>query len=97
MIFFLVNQPRTGGDSASSSQVITPQRLSPPLVALPRAFNPVHSGVEQIRKLAGSDYRSLEHTGESFPLQEGGDVTHHEPVDNVHPLVRRHPVTGDDR
>ncbi|KAF9650698.1 TauD-domain-containing protein [Thelephora ganbajun] len=79
--FFLVDQPPTGGDTLFSSQVITLKRLSPSFVAFLRTLKALHSGVEQ------ANY--------SRSGKRGG-VVRREPVENVHPLVRKHPVTGEE-
>jgi len=79
--FFLVDQPPTGGDTAFSSQVITLKRFSPPFVAFLRTLKAVHSGVEQAIH---------------FRSGKCGGFVRREPVENVHPIVRKHPVTGEE-
>ncbi|KAF5312610.1 hypothetical protein D9619_003470 [Psilocybe cf. subviscida] len=79
--FFLLAQPKTGGDTLFTSQVSTLQHLSPTFVAFLRTLKAVHSGVEQ------ADF--------SRSGKRGG-IVRREPVEHVHPLVRRHPVTGEE-
>ncbi|KAI0067960.1 TauD-domain-containing protein [Artomyces pyxidatus] len=79
--FFLLSQPTTGGDTLFTSQVSTLKKLSPPFVAFLRTLTAVHSGVEQ---------------AEFSRSGKRGGVVRREPVENVHPLVRRHPVTGEE-
>jgi hypothetical protein len=79
--FFLLAQPRTGGDTLFTSQVQTLQRLSPTFVAFLRTLKAVHSGHEQ---------------AEFSRRGNRGGIVRREPVENVHPLVRRHPVTGEE-
>ena len=79
--FFLLAQPQTGGDTLFTSQVAALKRLSPQYVAFLRTLKAVHSGVEQAAfSLAG---------------RRGGTVRR-EPVENVHPVIRKHPVTGEE-
>ncbi len=79
--FFLLAQPTTGGDTLFTSQVSTLKKLSPQFVAFLRTLKAVHSGVEQ------ADF--------SRSGKRGG-VVRRDPVENIHPLVRRHPVTGEE-
>ncbi|KAG6817629.1 hypothetical protein H0H87_006257 [Tephrocybe sp. NHM501043] len=79
--FFLLAQPTTGGDTLFTSQVSTLKKLSPQFVAFLRTLKAVHSGVEQ------ADF--------SRSGRRGG-VVRREPVENIHPVVRRHPVTGEE-
>ncbi|EIW81863.1 alpha-ketoglutarate-dependent sulfonate dioxygenase [Coniophora puteana RWD-64-598 SS2] len=79
--FFLLDFPPTGGDTLFTSQVSTLRRLSPPFVEFLRTLSVVHSGVDQAnRSRAGGK----------------GGVVRREPVEHVHPLVRKHPVTGEE-
>lgn len=76
---FLYGRPGAGGDTAYVSQVEAYNRLSPSFQAYLETLQVVHSGVEQANfSRAGNR----------------GGVVKREPVENVHPLVRRHPVTG---
>ncbi|KAK8853050.1 hypothetical protein IAR55_003751 [Kwoniella newhampshirensis] len=76
---FLFDSPESGGDTAYVSQVEAYNRLSPSFRAYLETLSVVHSGVEQANfSRAGN---------------RGGTVRR-EPVENVHPLVRTHPVTG---
>ncbi|KAG8220067.1 TauD-domain-containing protein [Butyriboletus roseoflavus] len=79
--FFLLSQPTTGGDTLFTSQVSTLKKLSPSFVAFLRTLSAVHSGIEQ------ADF--------SRSGKRGG-VVRREPVEHIHPVVRRHPVTGDE-
>lgn len=62
-----------------TSQESTLKKLSPQFVAFLKTLKAVHSGVEQ------ADF--------SRSGRRGG-VVRREPVEHVHPLVRKHPVTG---
>ncbi|KZP32185.1 TauD-domain-containing protein [Athelia psychrophila] len=79
--FFLLSQPRTGGDTLFTSQVSTLQKLSPPFVAFLRTLTAVHSGAEQA---------AFSRAGRR------GGVVRREPVETVHPVVRKHPATGEE-
>ena len=79
--FFLLAQPRTGGDTLFTSQVSTLRRLSPQFIAFLKTLKAVHSGVEQ------ADF--------SRAGRRGG-VVRRDPVEHVHPVVRKHPVTGEE-
>ncbi|KAH7883873.1 TauD-domain-containing protein [Phlebopus sp. FC_14] len=79
--FFLLSQPTTGGDTLFTSQVSTLKKLSPSFVAFLRTLSAVHSGVEQA---------NFSRSGKR------GGVVRREPVQHVHPVVRRHPVTGEE-
>ncbi|KAI0726192.1 TauD-domain-containing protein [Fomitopsis betulina] len=78
---FLVSAPETGGDTGFTSQVAALKRLSPQFVAFLRTLKAIHSGVEQAN-FSRAGYR--------------GGVVRREPVENVHPIIRRHPVTGEE-
>jgi sulfonate dioxygenase len=76
---FLYETPTSGGDTLYVSQVEAYNRLSDSFKAYLETLSVVHSGVEQA----------------NFSRRGGrGGVVKREPVENVHPLVRRHPVTG---
>jgi len=77
--FFLLSQPETGGDTLFTSQVSTLKKLSPPFVAFLRTLTALHSGIEQ------ADF--------SRSGKRGG-VVRREPVEHIHPVIRKHPVTG---
>lgn len=79
--FFLLAQPKTGGDTMFTSQVTTLNRLSPSFVAFLRTLKAVHSGVEQA---------NFSRAGRR------GGIVRREPVEHVHPVVRKHPVTGEE-
>ncbi|KIY65906.1 TauD-domain-containing protein [Cylindrobasidium torrendii FP15055 ss-10] len=78
---FLLDSPSTGGDTLFVSQVQALNKLSPGFVAFLRTLKAVHSGVEQ--------------ANHSRNGRRGG-IVRREPVENVHPIVRRHPVTGEE-
>jgi len=80
-IFFLLAQPKSGGDTLFTSQISTLKKLSPQFVAFLRTLKAVHSGFEQ------ADF--------SRAGRRGGTVRR-EPVEHVHPVVRKHPVTGEE-
>lgn len=79
--FFLLAQPTTGGDTLFTSQVRTLKKLSPSFVGWLKTLKAVHSGHEQAQYSKNG--------------KRGGTVRR-EPVENIHPVVRRHPVTGED-
>jgi sulfonate dioxygenase len=79
--FFLLAQPSTGGDTLFTNQVQVFKALSPPFQAFLRTLKAVHSGVEQ---------------AEFSRRGNRGGIVRREPVENVHPIVRRHPVTGEE-
>ncbi|TCD62044.1 hypothetical protein EIP91_007539 [Steccherinum ochraceum] len=79
--FFLLSQPTTGGDTLFTSQVSALKRLSPQFVAFLRTLKAVHSGVEQANYSRAGNR---------------GGVVRREPVEHIHPVVRRHPVTGEE-
>lgn len=71
--------PSTGGDTLFNSQAAALKKLSPQFVAFLRTLKALHSGVEQ------ADF--------SRSGKRGG-IVRREPVENIHPVVRKHPVTG---
>ncbi|GAB1519246.1 hypothetical protein RhiTH_002312 [Rhizoctonia solani] len=80
--FFLLAQPSSGGgDTLFVSQVQALKKLSPPFVDFLRTLKAVHSGVQQAKY-----------------SREGrrGGVVRRDPVEHVHPVVRKHPVTGEE-
>lgn len=79
--FFLLAQPESGGDTLFTSQVATLKKLSPQFIAFLRTLKAVHSGVEQ------ADF--------SRSGRRGG-IVRRDPVEHVHPVVRKHPVTGEE-
>lgn len=79
--FFLLAQPTTGGDTLFTSQVSALRRLSPQFVSFLKTLKAVHSGVEQ---------------AEFSRSGKRGGTVRREPVEHVHPVVRRHPVTGEE-
>jgi len=79
--FFLLSAPDSGGDTLFASMVNVLKYLSPPFVAFLRTLKAIHSGVDQAE----------------FSRQgKRGGTVRREPVDNVHPIIRRHPVTGEE-
>jgi len=79
--FFLLAQPTTGGDTLFTSAVAALKRLSPQFVAFLKTLKAVHSGDTQA---------SFSRSGKR------GGVVRREPVEHIHPVVRRHPVTGEE-
>ncbi|KIK70430.1 hypothetical protein GYMLUDRAFT_273011 [Collybiopsis luxurians FD-317 M1] len=79
--FFLLSQPSTGGDTLFTSQVSTLKKLSPQFVGFLKTLKAVHSGIEQA---------NYSRTGKR------GGIVRREPVEHVHPVVRKHPVTGEE-
>lgn len=79
--FFLLAAPATGGDTAFVSQVSLLRTFSPQFRAFLKTLKAVHSGVSQ---------------AEFSRAGNRGGVVRREPVENVHPVVRRHPVTGEE-
>jgi len=79
--FFLLSQPETGGDTMFTSQISILRRLSPPFVAFLRTLKALHSGVEQ------ADFSRA---------GKRGATVRRDPVEHVHPVVRKHPVTGEE-
>ncbi|TFK30380.1 TauD-domain-containing protein [Coprinopsis marcescibilis] len=79
--FFLLSSPESGGDTLFTSQVSALKKLSPTFVAFLKTLKAVHSGVEQ------ADF--------SRAGRRGG-IVRRDPVENIHPVVRRHPVTGEE-
>ncbi|KAF7370976.1 Alpha-ketoglutarate-dependent sulfonate dioxygenase [Mycena sanguinolenta] len=73
--FFLLAQPKTGGDTLYSSQVLNFRSLSPVMQNFLRTLKAMHTGVDSLRATKGGARRR-------------------EPIETVHPVVRRHPVTG---
>ena len=63
------------------SQASTLKKLSPQFVAFLKTLKAVHSGVEQ---------------AEFSKKGRRGGIVRRDPVENVHPVVRRHPVTGEE-
>ncbi|KXN92731.1 Alpha-ketoglutarate-dependent sulfonate dioxygenase, partial [Leucoagaricus sp. SymC.cos] len=79
--FFLLSSPETGGDTLFTSQVSTLRRLSPQFIAFLSTLKAVHSGIEQ---------------GDFSRSGRRGATVRREPVEHVHPVVRRHPATGEE-
>lgn len=77
---FLYDSPASGGDTGYADQRAAYNHLSPSFRAYLETLQVTHSGVEQ-----------AEH---SLKGSRGG-VVKRQPVINTHPLVRRHPVTGE--
>lgn len=78
---FLLSQPASGGDTLFTSSGAALRRLSPSFVAYLRTLKAVHSGVEQA---------AFSRSGRR------GGVVRREPVEHVHPVIRKHPVTGEE-
>ena len=78
-----------------SSQVNTLKKLSPQFVAFLRTLEALHSGVSQVRPSTGfrSSILTCRQADYSRSGKRGG-IVRREPVENIHPVIRRHPVTG---
>jgi sulfonate dioxygenase len=76
--FFLLSQPKTGGDTLYSSQVSNLRKLSPAFVAFLKTLKAVHTGIGTLRASRGTGFERRE------------------PIETIHPVVRRHPVTGEE-
>ncbi|KAH8823205.1 hypothetical protein DL96DRAFT_1713644 [Flagelloscypha sp. PMI_526] len=79
--FFLLSSPTTGGDTSFANQRILLQKLSPSFVSYLRTLTAVHSGVDQA---------NFSRSGKR------GGIVRREPVEHVHPVIRKHPVTGEE-
>ncbi|WOO85349.1 Alpha-ketoglutarate-dependent sulfonate dioxygenase [Vanrija pseudolonga] len=79
---FLYDSPPSGGDTLYLDQREAYNRLSPSFAAYLETLEVVHSGFEQA---------AYARSGERGPER----TVRREPVKNTHPLVRRHPVTGE--
>ncbi|KAJ7230638.1 hypothetical protein GGX14DRAFT_411594 [Mycena pura] len=75
--FFLLSQPKTGGDTLYASQVLNFRSLSPVMQDFLRTLKATHSGFDSLRSTKGG-------------------VLRRDPVESIHPVVRRHPVTGEE-
>jgi sulfonate dioxygenase len=75
--FFLLSQPKTGGDTLYSSQVKNLRTLSPIMQDFLRTLKATHSGFDSLRSTKGG-------------------VLRRDPIETIHPVVRRHPVTGEE-
>ncbi|GAA5991185.1 hypothetical protein JCM10908_006576 [Rhodotorula pacifica] len=79
-LLFLFDSPASGGDTAYADQRGSYNHLSANFRAYLETLSAVHSGVEQ---------------AEFSRSGKRGGVVKREPVETVHPIVRRHPVTGE--
>lgn len=76
---FLYDTPKSGGDTSFTSLVAAYNKLSPSYAAYLETLSAVHSGFEQA----------------AYARNGGrGGTVRREPVSSVHPLIRRHAVTG---
>ncbi|CUA67924.1 hypothetical protein RSOLAG22IIIB_13576 [Rhizoctonia solani] len=82
--FFLLAQPSSGGDTLFVSQVLALKKLSPPFVEFLRTLKAVHSSVIETR-----ESRESRRNGSQKSVRR-------DPVEHVHPVVRKHPVTGEE-
>ncbi|KAJ6620335.1 TauD-domain-containing protein [Mycena sp. CBHHK59/15] len=80
-VFFLLAQPETGGDTLFSSGVAALKRFSPDFVAYLRTLRQIQLGVDPV---------ALNRSGKRKRYIRRDLVT------SVHPVVRRHPVTGEE-
>lgn len=77
---FLFDSPPAGGDTGYADQRGAYKRLSPSFREYLETLTAVHSGVEQAE----------------FAKKGGrGGIVKRDPVENVHPIIRKHPVTGE--
>ncbi|KAH8827342.1 hypothetical protein DL96DRAFT_1669910 [Flagelloscypha sp. PMI_526] len=79
--FFLLSQPDSGGDTLFTSQILALKKLSPQIIEFLRTLTALHSGVEQAQHARDGLY---------------GGTLRRQPVEHVHPIVRRHPATGEE-
>lgn len=77
---FLFDSPPSGGDTGYEDQRAAYKHLSPSLREYLESLKAVHSGIRQ--------------ADEARKGGRGG-IVKREPVENVHPIIRRHPVTGE--
>lgn len=77
---FLFDSPASGGDTGYADQRAAYEHLSPSFRAYLETLQVLHSGVAQ---------------AEYSRKGARGGIVKREPVENIHPLVRRHPVTGE--
>ncbi|KAJ7621519.1 hypothetical protein DFH06DRAFT_1232782 [Mycena polygramma] len=80
-VFFLLAQPETGGDTLFSSGVAALKRLSPEFVAYLRTLKQIQLGVDPV---------ALNRAGKRKRYSRRDLVT------TVHPVIRKHPVTGEE-
>lgn len=76
----LFDSPPSGGDTGYADQRAAYQHLSPVFREYLETLQVLHSGVAQ---------------AEFSRSGKRGGIVKREPVENVHPLVRKHPVTGE--
>ncbi|CAE6470834.1 unnamed protein product [Rhizoctonia solani] len=99
--FFLLAQPSSGGgDTLFVSQVLALKKLSPPFVDFLRTLKAVHSGVQQAQysregRRGGVVRRDPVEHGMFF-INPMCSETNLMSMLAVHPVVRRHPVTGEE-
>ncbi|GAA6028511.1 hypothetical protein JCM8097_007257 [Rhodosporidiobolus ruineniae] len=79
-VLALFDSPPSGGDTGYCDMVGAYKHLSPSFRAYLETLSAVHSGVEQ---------------AEFSRKGNRGGIVKREPVETVHPVVRRHPVTGE--
>lgn len=79
-LLFLFDSPASGGDTAYADQRGSYNHLSANFRAYLETLSAVHSGLEQ---------------AEFSRSGKRGGIVKREPVETVHPIVRRHPVTGE--
>ncbi|KAJ7063610.1 TauD-domain-containing protein [Mycena amicta] len=80
-VFFLFAHPETGGDTFFSSGVHALKRLSPSFVAYLRTLKQIQIGVDPV---------VLNRAGKRKKYSRRHVIT------TVHPLIRKHPVTGEE-
>ncbi|KAJ7460794.1 hypothetical protein FB451DRAFT_1181773 [Mycena latifolia] len=75
--FFLLAQPKTGGDTLYSSQVLNFRSLSTIIQGFLRTLKATHTAVGSL-------------------CSKQGGMVRRDPIETVHPVVRRHPITGEE-
>ncbi|GAA5888521.1 hypothetical protein JCM6882_008982 [Rhodosporidiobolus microsporus] len=79
-LLMLFDSPPSGGDTGYADMRAAYKHLSPSFREYLETLSAVHSGIEQANYSRAGNR---------------GGIVKREPVENVHPLVRRHPVTGE--
>ncbi|KAF9513791.1 hypothetical protein BS47DRAFT_1392998 [Hydnum rufescens UP504] len=98
-IFFLLDQPKTGGDTLFVSQTAVLRRFSPAFVAFLRTLNAVHSGMSKPSIVAqGSEEGWFAEIlwRMCIPYVQSHDGCHGRFNNLRVQVVRRHPVTGEE-
>ncbi|KAJ6472035.1 hypothetical protein C8R45DRAFT_1013821 [Mycena sanguinolenta] len=75
--FWLLSQPKTGGDTLYASQVLNLRSLSPIMADFLRTLKATHTAFNSMRS-------------------KKGGIVRRDPIETVHPVIRQHPVTGEE-